>query len=119
MFHAMECGVQRPFFNPQSFVRGALDMQRNAPAMHGALFERFQNEQSQTSLEIVVLSSCHDGNSPLDIYRTRMPPFNDRVKLLCELARVSGEAHGLQAAEKLIFEDPGFRNEVGSNACDE
>ena len=48
-----------------------------------------------------------------------MPPFNDGVKLLCELARVSAKRTALQAAEKLISEDPGFRNEVGSNACDE
>jgi len=27
-------------------------LQRNAPAMHGALFEVFKNQQSQSSLEI-------------------------------------------------------------------
>jgi hypothetical protein len=48
-----------------------------------------------------------------------MPPFNDRVKLLCGLATVSAKRTALQAAEKLISENPELLNEVGSNACDE
>ena len=54
-------------------------MQRNAPAVHGALLKTLENKKIQRSLEVVVLCLRHDG-IPLDIYR-RLPDFHCPVKL--------------------------------------
>lgn len=45
LLHAMERGIQRAFFDAEDFIRYFLDVQRDAPAVHWAVLEGFQNEQ--------------------------------------------------------------------------
>jgi hypothetical protein len=74
----MERRIEGTFLHAENLVRDALDVQGNAPTMHSAWLQAFQNQQSQSALQIVTFRLAHR-RVPIDVYR-RLTPFRGSVK---------------------------------------
>jgi hypothetical protein len=50
----MQCGIEGALFDTKDVIGDVLDMQGDPPSVHGSLFQGFQNEEDEGSLQVFV-----------------------------------------------------------------